>query len=109
MDKEMQNRQALAESEAKELGEVLPYDLLAQKHRLAEKEEGKAHLQHLGIQSYMTEYEVRRQRLLQRITALPEGFSRCYPFSCTSASTFKRTFKGPVNPPAGLQNNPKPH
>ena len=76
LDKESENREGMGESEASELEEILPLELLARKREAAGKEEARAHLMCLTAQSYRTEWEVKRQRLLSQIAALPPGFAR---------------------------------
>lgn len=76
LEREMESRHSLGEAEAAELEEVLPLNLLAHRKELDGREEGKASLACLTIHSYMAEWEVKCQRLLSKISAIPAGFTR---------------------------------
>lgn len=77
LDKELESRQLLDLDQTAEMEAVVPVAMLSGRRELAAAEEKAASLDLLRIQSFMVQAEVRRQRVLQQIAAIPYGFTRC--------------------------------
>lgn len=76
LDKELDARRRMSAAQAAEIEAVFASEELLKRRGAVISEELNASLEVMTVQSFLVETEVRRQRLLHHIAAVPYGFNR---------------------------------
>ena len=76
LDTELQNRAGLPPEQAAEVEAVAPSSHLLERRATAVAGERAAGLELMRLQSFLVQAQVHRQRLLQLVATIPDGFNR---------------------------------